>query len=132
MLMAQSHSKGRWDTQSDTLPASTRNYLEIIMKRIETLIWGSVRSNSKKYYLLKEEPESPWQNPKWQLEDTLRWLVADVDSLFVPNDSRRGVYKASYLIFGKNASLELLDDPTTEILVDYYTSEDEDVVANPI
>lgn len=102
------------------------------MKRIETLVWGSVRTNGKKYYLLKEEPESPWQNPKWQPENTLRWLVADEDSLFVPDGSRRGVYKASYLIFGQDASIELLDDPTTEILVDYYTSEDEDVVISPI
>lgn len=100
------------------------------MKRIKTLVWGSVRTNGEKYYLLKEEPESPYKSPKWQPEDTLRWLVAEVNNyIYTSKDigdlGVAPVYKASYVVFGRNAVVELLDDPQTEILVDYFSSEDE-------
>ena len=101
------------------------------MARVSTLVWGSVRTNGQAYFLLKEEPESPFKYPSWIPDDMRMWLVADCEDYKVTVDSPHApVYRASRLIFGKNASVELLDDPQVFILVDYFDPEqDEDNVA---
>ena len=97
------------------------------MRQVETLIWGSIRTNGEKYYLLKEEPESPYSVPKWIPDGMTMWLVAHKDDYkviskepFVP------LFRASHLVFGQDASIELLDNPTVSILVDYFDPEEDE------
>lgn len=109
--------------------------------RVSTLIWGSVvRNNGDKFYLLKEEPESLYKNPKWQPVDTLRWLACSNEYRSVRNNEvefgKKGdydqVYKASYIIFGRDTIIEMIDDPQTSILVEYFSSEEDEVEGNPV
>lgn len=93
-------------------------------KRIETLVWGSVISNGKKYYLLEPAPEK--SRKVWMLEGTLEWEVTDSENyiLVKQEDDFVPVYRASHIVFGKDACVELLDDPHTIIIVEYFSSEE--------
>lgn len=95
-------------------------------KRIETLIWGSVISNGKKYYLLEPTPEK--SRKVWMLEGTLEWQVTEENYRLVRDENSEEkftpVYRASNLIFGKDACVELLDNPQTVILVEYFSPEE--------
>lgn len=103
------------------------------MKRIQTLVWGSVTTNGRKFYLLEDEPIKHKKIGSWQPEGTVCWQVADPDSYTLGRNEEGeyvpSVYKASLLVFGKDACVELLDDPTLEILVDYFSSDDDDNVS---
>lgn len=101
------------------------------MKRIECLVWGSVTTNGKKFYLLEPKPET---SVFWMLEGMYKWEVCNAEDYkltrlgeeaeFVP------VYNASHIIFGKDAVIELLDNPETSIFVNYFDTEE--VIGNPI
>ena len=96
-------------------------------KIVETLVWGSVISNGKKYYLLEPTPEK--SRKVWMLEGTLEWEVAEVENYsFVKDENSEDnfapVYRASHLIFGKDACVELLDNPQTDIFVEYFSPEE--------
>lgn len=99
------------------------------MKRIQTLVWGSVITNGEKFYLLSERPEA---RIVWQREDTLKWLACSMNYKLKRNSNVEigvegdydVVYYASHLIFGSDAALELLDDPKTVILVEYFSPEE--------
>lgn len=94
------------------------------MRQVETLIWGSIRTNGEKYFLLKEEPESPYSVPKWVPDGMTMWLVASEGHKGFVNG--KPVYDASHLVFGQDASIELLDNPTVSILVDYFDPEEDE------
>lgn len=102
-------------------------------KRIPTLVWGTVSTNGHRYFLLEPAPEK--SRYVWKPEGMLCWQVTEVGSSksirnFDVEVGDEGdytyVYKASYLVFGKDAVIELLDDPTKVILVDYFSSDDDD------
>ncbi len=97
----------------------------------DSLVWGSVRTNGEKFYLLEARPEHA---DVWMPEGTVKWLVADKDNYIfsLRENVNQPVYKASHLVFGKDACVELLDDPQTSILVEYFSSEEDDIEGNPV
>lgn len=102
------------------------------MKRILSLIWGSVTTNGRKFYLLEPAPNK--SRLVWMPEGCLRWQVADAEVYIIKfpyenSDKAFPIYSASHLIFGKDACVELLDNPQTEIYVDYFSSDEEDNVS---
>lgn len=104
------------------------------MKRILSLVWGSVITNGRKFYLLEPVPEK--SRLVWMPEGSLRWQVAECEVYVLKNFAEAGlpaeynpVYTASHLVFGKDACIELLDNPQTVIYVDYFSSDEEDNVS---
>lgn len=85
-------------------------------KVIQSVVWGTVTANGREFYLLEPKPKFAW---KWQIENTLRWLACDIGNYRIDKDSGSPVYKASHVIFGGCAMVELLDNPQTTILVEY-------------
>lgn len=88
---------------------------------VDTLIWGTVSTNGKKYFLLEPTPAPslPWM---WKSNSGLiRWLVAEEnDYSFLVNDEHTVTYNASYIFFGSNAVVELLQNPTVTKSVRYF------------
>lgn len=109
------------------------------MKRILTLVWGSVTTNGRKFYLLDDEPVKHKKIGSWQPEGTVCWKVCseaytlvNMEDLF-PENKFMPVYTASLIVFGKDACVELLDNPKTMLWVDYFSSDgDDNVSVSPI
>ncbi len=96
------------------------------MRRETMLVWGTVTIGQKEYFLLDFKPAHAYI---WQKPDTTRWLVAECEAheLQRNNDGDFDViYSASHVVFGTNAVIELLDNPTTHILVDFFSDETEE------
>lgn len=87
-------------------------------KIVDTLVWGSVVLDNRKFYLLAEEPERP---ERWQPTGVVRWLVADSDDVGYPGK----FYKASHIVFTFNENyVEILDNPKTVIPVEYFSADE--------
>jgi hypothetical protein len=108
------------------------------MKRIQTLVWGSVTTNGRKFYLLDDEPIKHKKIGSWQPEGTVCWRVCSEAYTLVNMQGEQDnslenkynpVYRASLVVFGKEACVELLDDPQTMLWVDYFSSDDDDNVS---
>ena len=97
-------------------------------KRIQSLVWGSVITNGKKFYLLEAEPD---KSSFWSARDFLKWQVCDSEGFEIVREDlqNRLIYKASHIIFGKDACIEILDNPQKSIIVEYFESEEEVSVA---
>jgi hypothetical protein len=97
------------------------------MRRETMLVWGTVTIRQKEYFLLDNIPYRPPY--MWQKPDTTRWLVANREGHTPERDEQgeyRLIYSASHVVFGTNAVIELLDNPTTHILVDFFSDETEE------
>lgn len=98
------------------------------MIRSKTLVWGYVESNGRHFFLIEPIPSKI--RLVWQLEGTLRWMVTERGTHVVKNVGSddapdfQDVYVASHIIFGKESLIKLVDDPTMEIYVEYYSDED--------
>lgn len=102
---------------------------------VKSLVWGSVYVADKKYFLLEARPE---KREYWYPESLVCWLVADAEGYdvgkYTEDDEYKVLYRASRLLVGSNAAVELLDNPQTNILVEYFSAEDskEEITGNPV
>ena len=108
------------------------------MKEIYDIIaWGRVITQGKEYILLSPKPyhsemiDGKVVRSLWQVENSLKWEVADSDyhdlrnTATYDNPEWSEVYYRSIIIFGSDALIEFYQDPKT-IKVQYVIPSDDD------
>lgn len=91
--------------------------------------WGRVVVQNSQFYLLAPKPyHSEMADDKighsvWQLQDTLKWEVADVND-FINRDGTL-IFKRSIIVFSSDALIEFYQNPET-IKVKFITPDEQD------